>query len=66
MASTASGLAMRLSAANNWLLIAMSSNTASITMSASATAPRSVVPAIRAIRASASAAASVPREAALR
>ena len=51
MASTAPGLAMRSSAANTCCLIAMSSNTASITISASATAPRSVVPAMRAIRA---------------
>ena len=63
VANTASGLAMSSRAAKTRFLRSMSSNTASITMSAPARAVRSSEPAIRPIRASASAPVIPPRAA---
>jgi len=55
VASTASGLARRSSLAKTSFLIGISSKTASMTMSASATAAQSVVPVMRPMRLSTSA-----------
>ena len=63
VASTASGLARPSSLAKTSFLIGISSKTASTIMSASATAPKSVVPVISPIRFSTSSLVSRPRDA---